>query len=284
MRQSINMNFVKDIECRRGKNGLSNSILLKIKDRFYSLYELKHTLIKKNRLTKLKNLYSGKRCFIIGNGPSLGYDDLQKLKKEITFGSNGIYLAKKYWNFEPTYYVVNDVNYLRNHYGEIMNVDSTKIFNFAGRILLKNSQANKIFLYREIPYNDHYSKERDFSLNPSIRIYGGATVIYVQIQLAIYMGFKEIYLIGVDFDYGELSNLKIVNEESFIASKSNKKYFVDNYLKEGLVYNIPRLDDHRNSFIHAKIICDKLGVKIYNASRKTKLDVFEMVDFDLLFN
>ncbi len=45
------------------------------------------------RLKKYQNLYNGKRCFVIGNGPSLKNTDLSLLKDEYAFGMNRIYLA-----------------------------------------------------------------------------------------------------------------------------------------------------------------------------------------------
>ena len=38
------------------------------------------------------------------------------------------------------------------------------------------------------------------------------------------------------------------------------------------------------SFKRAKQAAEQMGFKIYNASRRTKLDVFERVDFDSLFD
>ena len=56
------------------------------------------------RLTNLQNIHKGKRAFILGNGPSLSIADLNKLKNEITFASNKIYLA-----FEKTDIRMRDI-------------------------------------------------------------------------------------------------------------------------------------------------------------------------------
>jgi hypothetical protein len=45
------------------------------------------------RLRTYKDIHRGKRCFIIGNGPSLNQLDLTLLKNEYTFGMNRIYMA-----------------------------------------------------------------------------------------------------------------------------------------------------------------------------------------------
>src|SRR5688572_2335525 len=57
------------------------------------------------RLKQFKDIHKGKRAFIIGNGPSLKQTDLTKLKNEITFGMNRIYIAFPEMDFETTYFV-----------------------------------------------------------------------------------------------------------------------------------------------------------------------------------
>ena len=51
------------------------------------------------KLARLKNIHTGKRCFIIGNGPSLTSSDLDKLRdnNEICFGFNRIFYIKHYF-------------------------------------------------------------------------------------------------------------------------------------------------------------------------------------------
>ena len=62
------------------------------------------------RLAALKDIHKGKRAFIIGNGPSLKQTDLSKLKNEITFGMNRIYLAFPELGFTTSYIcVTNDL-------------------------------------------------------------------------------------------------------------------------------------------------------------------------------
>ena len=63
-----------------------------------------------HRLAAYKDLHHGKRCFIIGNGPSLRELDLSKLRHEFTFGMNRIYLLFPELGFNSTYFVsINDL-------------------------------------------------------------------------------------------------------------------------------------------------------------------------------
>ncbi len=62
------------------------------------------------RIIKYQNRYSGQRCFVIGNGPSLNKMDLSYLKNEITFGMNRVYLAFNEWKFQTSFLVsINDL-------------------------------------------------------------------------------------------------------------------------------------------------------------------------------
>lgn len=60
------------------------------------------------RIIKLKNRYKNKRCFVIGNGPSLKLDDLNKLKNEFTFASNKIYKIFNQTDWRPSFYFAED--------------------------------------------------------------------------------------------------------------------------------------------------------------------------------
>ena len=62
------------------------------------------------RIRKFKNIHSGERCFIIGNGPSLNADDLDKLAEQgyVTFAFNRIYHIFDQTDWRPTYYMSQD--------------------------------------------------------------------------------------------------------------------------------------------------------------------------------
>lgn len=111
-------------------------------------------------------------------------------------------------------------------------------------------------------------------------IYWGGTVAYTAMQMAVYMGFKEIYLIGVDHNFrvsqDSNGNIKVDN--------SVKDYFCDNYNSDKDELYIPNLNNSTKAYMAAKKYCDEHDVTIYNATRGGKLEVFERVDFDKLFD
>ena len=71
------------------------------------------------------NFALGKRCFIIGNGPSLVKCDLTLLKNEITIGSNGIFLIFEKMGFKPTFYTVEDGLVAEDRADEINRIKGT---------------------------------------------------------------------------------------------------------------------------------------------------------------
>lgn len=101
--------------------------------------------------------------------------------------------------------------------------------------------------------------------------YDGRTITYTCLQMAVYMGFKEIYLLGVDFNYTP----DVYAEANHFAG----------YHPEGDSVRrnpFPR-EKQILAYESAKKYADAHGINIYNATRGGKLEVFERVRFDELF-
>ena len=97
-------------------------------------------------LQKFQDIHAGKRCFILGNGPSLKQTDLSKLKNEFTFGMNRIYLAFDDLGFSTNYYVsVNDL-VIEQCADEIMNLDLPRFVSWRSGRKWLSSQENLYFL------------------------------------------------------------------------------------------------------------------------------------------
>ncbi|MBQ6665443.1 MAG: DUF115 domain-containing protein, partial [Synergistaceae bacterium] len=149
-------------------------------------------------IQKYKNFYDGQRCFIIGNGPSLTIKDLEKLKAfgEISIASNSIYNLFPNTEWRPTIYTVHDFQEIKKTREKISAVKtelkivamsaSGRIYNIDEAILLRLIE----------PKRGEY-----FSDDISKCVYDGGTVTYVSLQCAVYMGFKEIILLGVDHSF-----------------------------------------------------------------------------------
>lgn len=222
-------------------------------------------------IEKFKNIHTNRRCFIVATGPSLRMEDLDKLYKykEICIGVNGIFKAFNSTKWRPDYYMIDDPNGILQWKEYIIKADIKEKFIADGAWLFKKEE--------ELPnmHKWHYQREfKDnvmpcFSSDFSKVSYAGATIVYDgALQLAAYMGFSEIFLIGVD----------CCNYLSW-----DKQYFIQNYDERKSAVNLD-VEYNKIAYESAKEYADTHGIKIYNATRGGKLEVFERVNFDELFD
>ena len=112
-------------------------------------------------------------------------------------------------------------------------------------------------------------------------VYGGWTVLYPQIQLAFFMGIREMYLLGVDFTFEvPTSSGKTCQHGEIFIHHGERNHFHPEYRKPGETWTMPQLDLQRKAFSAAKMAIEAQGGCIYNVSRKTALDIFPTADFD----
>src|SRR6476660_2634480 len=143
------------------------------------------------RLRRFQHLHAGKRCFIVGNGPSLRQTDLSLLRNEITFGSNRIYL---HGDFRPTYYVCSNDLVVQQCAADIEKVSMPKFIGWHHRDSIRFTD-DMVFLWTRCGLRSW------FFTDLTEGCWEGSTVTMVAIQLAYYMGFSEVILIGVDHSY-----------------------------------------------------------------------------------
>lgn len=227
------------------------------------------------RLRSLQNIHLNETCFIIGNGPSLLSDDLDLINKNniSTFAFNRIYFMFDKTEWRPTYYISQDEKTLKNCTKEVNQMDLP---------------------YKFIPLNLHYYYDIAIdnaiyfkSVNPkgaypvlsddvSVYVESSNTVAVTAAQFAAYMGFKKIYLIGVDHNFSTYQN----DKGEIIQDNSAKDYFTDEYNKDKAELYVPNIDASTRAFISMKKFCDEKAIEVYNATRGGKLEVFPRVDFD----
>jgi hypothetical protein len=234
------------------------------------------------KLAALKDKHKGHRCFIIGNGPSLNKLDLTLLRNEYTFGVNAIYLNYEKMKFAPTYYVVEDYLVAEDRNEEISAYDKPEI-KFWGTYLdyaLKSDQRtiklNVCLKYLE-PFVPFFSKN-------ILRIVGvGGSVTFICLQLAYYMGFDEVYMIGFDHNYTIPKHADLRQTTTITSQADDVNHFSKDYFGKGYRWHDPRVDNMEKGFTEARRNFEQSGRKIYNATLGGHLEVFERVDYEKLF-
>ena len=238
-----------------------NHILIK----YWHRHSKYHSLIR-----KYKDIHKEERCFVIGNGPSLQVSDLNKITQEYTFASNRIYCCFDKTDFRPAYYFVGDGGFVSRDCENIKKVSSKATFvGLEDFLSYKNSyKGSDVILYRKVT--------KFTNLIPLVKpttddfVSTGHTVLFEACQFAIYMGFKEIYLLGTDCSYGTGKNHFYTGDISEIKGKAENPHEEEGYkmtLAFGALYQY----------------CESHNIKMRNATRGGMLESVPRVNFDSLF-
>lgn len=225
-------------------------------------------------LKTLKGIHDGKRCFIIGNGPSLRASDLDKLKEEYTFAANRIFEIFDETEWRPSFYLAVDPDFLKENLEKLTSYDLDHLFLAINEKKMTGYPVNKVTriyftdiifkIYKPPIWNDLTSY---VSMDISNHFSNGYTVTFQALQLAIYMGFTEIYLLGVDFNYSVIYDAegKVHRDESVTDYFNGKTYpsSLQNYAS------------NLQAYYAAREYCVNHNIRIMNATRGGKLEVFD---------
>lgn len=232
-------------------------------------------------IRKFKNKHRGEHCFIIGNGPSLAAEDLSQLKKSnlVCFGFNRIYKIFDQTDWRPTYYMSQDEKMLRGSVEEVNEMNLRYKF-----IPIQDKYYHDINIEEAIHYKMIYQNLnvplRLFSRNSALGIFAGGTVVYSAMQLAMYMGFTKIYLLGVDHNFSKSMN----NKGEVVIDSNAKDYFCEDYNADSDDLYVPNTENTTKTYCDAKHHLDQMGIEVFNATRGGKLEEFPRVNFDTIFS
>lgn len=228
-------------------------------------------------IENLKMKYDGDRCFIICTGPSLTIEDLELLKNEHTFSMNSIISVFDKSDFRPEFYMLQDgyaEHRLRKKLMALTKNDLKNVFLGEGNVWLDKSSISSKAIKRYVNLNPikynfdwayhffdmYYGTEPaqvEFSEDCAKSIKDGFTVTYSAIQLAIYMGFKKIYLLGCDTS----TDGHFDEKKGHYTDAKAVWYYV-------MAYEV------------AKEYANRKGVKIFNATRGGMLETFPRVNLN----
>jgi hypothetical protein len=249
----------------------------------YKLASLKN----RRRLRGLHNLYLGRRCFVIANGPSLAQMDLTCLASEITIGSNGLFLMFDKMGYLPTFFTVHDYLVAKGYAEAINSIKgTTKIFPSELALDLLPDKDTIYFNLQPDSYTRYLEKWKSENFKPKFSErfdkagYDGCTITYLNLQLAYYIGCREVYLIGADHHYQVPSDVDIRKDTIVVSPSDDKSHFDPNYFGKGFRYTTPRVDQMERAYIVAREFGGQKGMKIFNATIGGNLEVFPRVRWE----
>lgn len=226
-------------------------------------------------IKKFKDLHKNGICFIIGNGPSMTFKDLDRINELNipSFACNKIYLGFDETKWRPTYYFISDSRIIKDV--DISQVDVPYENMFFPRMF--KGIVEKGNFYEKLNHDWLHSDK--FSKDAYKGIYGRETVVIDMVQFAYYMGFSTVYIIGVDFSY----NMQSVDKNNLTFVSDGGNYFIKGYEKKGEVINLGNRDSNILGFQAARKAFEDDGRNIFNATRGGKLEVFVRKDLDEIF-
>lgn len=235
------------------------------------------------RIEKLRNTHSGERCFVIGNGPSLRAADLDILKKngEFCFASKRINLIFDQTEWRPDIWGASDLDYIEMYQDEIREIRGFPKLICAQSIVRNNIVIEDAVYYPfiQVERNPQWFNE---DILRGVHFYG--TITCKLINFAVYMGFKEIYLLGVDNTVPIKTNEDGKREYD---PKAQNHFSGDYFTEKDMVeMNKSVIDIDKSvayvtsAYASVKWFCDQLGVRIFNATRGGTLEVYPRVNFD----
>lgn len=247
-------------------------------------------ILKQNK--KFKGIHKRERLFVLCSGPSIQKMDLTVLKNEITMAVHSFYLHKDISVIQPAYYCNAQWEYnekatekvaeaymrdLKKHVGK-----SRYFFSVKEKRIVDRTQ---MFAPGEVHY---YCYGKDSSLYEEIDLCRGImpahSVPVVCIQLAIYMGFKEIYLLGTEHDF--LTTKKYAyfyDRKQSVTGETDISADEDSNLVMSYSGALADACALWENYKVVKRIAENNGIKIYNATVGGALDLFPRVDFNSLF-
>ena len=240
---------------------------------------------------KLKNIHKGEKCFILGSGPSINDEDLKPLKNEIVFALNNFYVhpdfneivsgnSEKYFMTAPIHPPQTEKEWKDwlCDMEDNMPENSTMIFGLnrndinikyiCDQYNLFNN--NKIYWYFSGKIVNEYYNYSPQDVNITKMIWIADTVSIYTLIIAIYMGFSEIYMLGMDHNY--------------ICNKKNKKRFYqdgihqlneDQRLLKGSSEVKHSSKALYNIFSQYEMLKKNTSKRIYNISENSLLDVYD---------
>lgn len=212
----------------------------------FVLYKILH----RDWLAGTENLraqHAGKSCFIFATGPSVNKLDLEKIKLRLgggakLIGINSYISSELAQEMPPDYHIISDLSYMAlpdrlKKYKEETDKDLESIKKLDGFHLLvphhwQHNEACKALIGgKKISYFNHSENVEGSPNGADItrpRYYVAMTA-YIGISVALYMGFKEIFLCGFDEDRVvgmevDIRNHLIWREHHFYPEDENRAW------------------------------------------------------------
>ncbi len=222
------------------------------------------------RIAALKNRHAGRIGWLLGNGPSVRVEDLERLAGEVCFGCNRLYLAYDTMDFRPTYLCSSDRQMIADFGQEMVD-------RHPGTVCFVSEEPPKVRGANHVWFRYHSRTPLEFSPNAFDFVMPGGGTLITAMQIGFHMGITRFYLYGVDHNFSFQVNEK--EEDQFKRATGDDNHFIKNY-RSGKAWCPPVLWQIEASFLACHVFLRQYGGWVKNATRGGKLDILERIEFD----
>ncbi|MEO0487298.1 MAG: 6-hydroxymethylpterin diphosphokinase MptE-like protein [Pseudomonadota bacterium] len=217
----------------------------------------------------LKDKHKGKPMLVVGNGPSLNKTPFDEFAHVPSIGMNKIDLLfeKTVWRPEVIVCINNIV--AQQHQDVFAASDIPVFVGWKARRMMKAQNRDKI------NYID-LTASNDFATDGSRGFGSSATVSYIALQMAYWMGADPVIIFGIDHSF------KFTGDKATYQKREgdDENHFHPDYFKSGSVWGTPDLDQSEVEYLLARRAFEADGRTVYDATIDGKLQIFPKITLD----
>lgn len=211
-----------------------------------------------------KNRHQGERCVLLANGPSLNNTDFSAIRKEIAFGLNKIFLGLRRFGIYPRYYMAVNPHVIAQSVAQIKALTCVKFLCAKAALGLIDQDALTAHLATDRPAGS-FSKDIIQGINQ------GYTVTYAALQVAYFLGFRKVVLVGLDHRYAFAGE----PNDTHVMQGPDPNHFDGAYFASGQAWQNPDLEQSAASYRLARQTFEADGRSIVDATVDGACTVFE---------
>jgi hypothetical protein len=222
-----------------------------------------------SRLARFRDLHLGQRCVLVCNGPSLNRMDLAPLRREVVIGLNKIHLGLPRFGLYPHYVVAVNPLVVEQSAAALAAMSAIRFIGArAGRHLPEDAFTHHVRLLWDPVI---------FSTDLTQGLREGGTVTHAALQVAFWMGFAEVVIIGMDHRYAFAG----APHAASVLEGPDPNHFSPDYFS-GQRWENPNLAQSEASYAAARRVYEAAGRRIVDATLEGACTVFDKADFSAL--
>lgn len=220
----------------------------------------------------LRDRHAGARAWIVGNGPSVRLDDLARIPPgDVVFCFNRFYMSYADHPLRETYVVSADTLMVEDFGQDMIDISAgLPLFCVPPKAVTKLHGR-----FVRLPTGGSYLPL--FSMNPARWISVGGSSVFIALQIAHYMGIRDIALYGMDYSFS--TKLKRDPRFPFPVSFEDGNHFIKSY-RSTKPWCPPTWRDISAGFLNARVAFETTGGRVVNATRGGRLETFPRINFD----